>query len=69
LSIVWETELIITRVSFSITKDMTIHIEPTQYLVNMASVCPISIANCEILSVYLTKKVSVWLTSLVSRIS
>jgi hypothetical protein len=61
LSIVWETELIITRVSFSITKDMTIHIEPTQTLVNMSNICPISIANCEILSVYLTKKVSVWL--------
>jgi hypothetical protein len=60
LSVVWETELVVSRVCFTMSMDLVIEILPTQMLLDMKDSCPVTIANCELLSRYLTKKVSWW---------
>lgn len=57
LSISWTLELLSVHVLLSITGDLTIRIVPTRMLLDMVKICPVSAAQCDVLSSYLTKKV------------
>lgn len=46
------------RVSFTLTKEIDIQVLPLRKLLELANSCPVTTAQCERLSEYLTKKVS-----------